>query len=53
MQTIKKTIKKSLNKRDKKKFTDNDTEAKFPFLQRFVSETKSFKNEIKQAIKVN
>jgi hypothetical protein len=51
MQNIRKTIKKGLNKRDKKKFNENDTEVKFPFLQRFVSETKSFKNEIKQAIK--
>lgn len=52
MQTIRKTISKSLNKRDKKKNNDNDTEVKFPFLQRFVSETKSFKNELKQTIKV-
>jgi hypothetical protein len=53
MQSIKSTI-KGFAKRDKKaKDNDNDNEAKFPFLQRFVSETKNFKNEIKQTIKVN
>ena len=42
----------SFLKAEKKKDNDIDTELKYPFLQRFISETKNFKNEIKQTIKV-
>jgi hypothetical protein len=53
MQKIKKTSKISFYKSDKKKDNDYDIETKYPFLQRFVTETKTFRNEIKQTIKVN
>ena len=50
MNTIK-SIKRGLSKKEKSNANEN-TETKFPFLQRFVSETRGLKNEIKQIIRV-
>ena len=53
MQSLLKNSKKSFYKNDKRKsIIDQESKIKFQILQRFVCETKIFKNEIKQTIKV-
>jgi hypothetical protein len=52
MQAFRKNSRPTFYKSDKKIGNDHDVETKYPFLQRFISETKNFRNELKQILKV-